>query len=116
MREIMVRRGREWFEWKYREENESKFRTTLIPRYPLCQKPARCRWCEGMQVGPVMLSFPFRTWGEGPLSHVVTPANGCHLVAMEYCQAHPDEPITAGWVLTEEEVMAGKKGFEWPEK
>lgn len=29
---IVIRRGPVWYEWRYREENPSKYRTTKVPR------------------------------------------------------------------------------------
>ena len=113
MREIVVRRGREFYEYKFREQNDNKFKTTKIPARPLCEKPAHCKWCSGILVGHINLSFPVVQTVTG-VRHVLMPVQACHLVAMEYCQAHPGEPITAGWLLSEEEIAAGRKGMEWP--
>lgn len=115
MREMVVRRGAEWWEWKWREQNDSKFRTTQIPVRPLCSKPADCKWCRGILAGNIIMAFPVVSTVTG-IRHVIMPVQACHLTAMEYCQAHPGEPITAGWVLTEEEKSAGKTGMEWPDE
>jgi hypothetical protein len=47
--------------------------------------------------------------------HKITPTQASHLVALEWCEAHPNEPIRCGWLLTSEEVEAGKRGQVWPE-
>jgi hypothetical protein len=76
-KEIEIRRGPVFYEVKFREEAESKWRTTSVPR-------------------------------------AVPMKDAADYIAGEYCRAHPDETITLGWRLTDEEIAAGKKGFEWP--
>lgn len=117
MREIVIRRGRDWWEWRERAEPDSKFRTTKIPAKPICERPARCRWCEGIHVSGINFQFPVQMPlpGIGVPVHVIMPHQASHLVAIEWCQAHPRQPVTVGWLLTEEEIVAGKKGMAWPD-
>lgn len=117
MKEIIIRRGGDFWEWRFRSESENKYRTTKIPAKPACNKPARCKWCGVMNVGGIKLEFPvqFPLPGLGVPVHVILPAQACHLVAFEYCQQRPNERVTVAWELTEEEILAGKKGFVWPD-
>lgn len=115
-REIVIRRGPAFWEWKTREQNESKWKNTQIPTYPKCEKPALCKWCIGLKDpmgNPMLFPFSDRTLGLEPI-HVITPMQACHLVAFEQNNLAPGVPIRMGWVLTPEEIAAGKKGSEWP--
>jgi hypothetical protein len=71
---IVIRRGPVWYEWRYREENPSKFRTTKVPRG-------------------------------------LSPKDALDLVAHSYLELHPNDMLTCGWELTDEEKAAGKKGI-----
>jgi hypothetical protein len=71
---IIIRRGRVWWEWRYREEERTKFRTTKVPAS-------------------------------------IIPPMAANEVAHEWCEFHPNEVLTVGWELTDEEVAAGKKGI-----
>ena len=108
---IEIRRGPEWWEYKFREQGPHKFKSTRVPTRPLCGGAQSCKWCHGMggPQGDWML-FPLRVHGN-EVRHTITPPQAAHLVAMEYGLAHPNEPFTVAWLLTEEEVAAGKKGI-----
>ena len=123
MNEIVIRRGSVLWEWRYRDEADTKFRTTKVPTRPLCRRPARCAYCDGI-VGPngIVMVMPIQIErmkynGVGTVDvayHTITPPQASHLVAFEFAQAHPGQPVRIGWLLTEEEKAAGKKGQEWP--
>lgn len=115
MMELIIRRGTEYWEWRFREEQDDKFRTTKIPVRPECDKPAHCKWCDGLLINGTRLEFPVQLLFWGGAEHVITPPLASHLVAMEWCQANPNEPCMVGWELTQEDVQAGKKGALWPE-
>jgi hypothetical protein len=71
---IVIRQGREFWEWRYREENPSKYRTTKVPS-----------------------SF--------------SPPKALEAICHVWCQLHENEVLTGAWELTEEEILAGKKGI-----
>ena len=73
-RKIVIRKGREFWEWRYFEENPVKYRTTKVP-----------------------VSY--------------SPPQAGEAIAHEWCQLNPNEVLTLGWELTEEEILAGKKGI-----
>jgi hypothetical protein len=117
MRELVIRRGKEFWEVRERDEPDSRFRTTKIPTRPPCQRPARCVYCDGLRGpnGVVMIMQPVMDADGIHVIHKLTPPQASHLVALDWCQAHPNEPIKVGWLLTSEEVEAGKRGQVWPE-
>jgi hypothetical protein len=116
-KQIVVRRGKRYYEYRMREENDSKFRTTTLECFPACNKPAKCKWCDGIKVGQFLLSFPIGADVKtGTAMHMVTPPNACHIIAYEWCQQNPNVRLDAGWLLTDEEVAAGKTGIEWPDE
>jgi hypothetical protein len=115
--ELVIRRGKQFYEVKNREDNDSKWHTTKIPVEAPCEAPAACRWCEGF-AGPngIWMRFPIRfdkPYGKG--IHTVPPPMGAHLVAFEWAELHPNQRLRLGWVLTDEEKQAGKQGIPWPE-
>jgi hypothetical protein len=71
---IIIRQGREFWEWRYREEMPSKYRTTKVPA-----------------------SY--------------SPPQALNAICHDWCQFHPNEVLTGAWELTEEEILAGKKGI-----
>lgn len=114
-RELVIRRGPVYWEVKFREQNDSKFRTTKIPLRPVCSGLKDCKFCKGIMVQGVLIMSPVDVApGRQPV-HVISPSMASHLVAFEWGQQHPNEPFVVGWLLTDEERMAGKKGTLWPE-
>jgi hypothetical protein len=75
-REIIIRRGAVFYEWKYREEGDNKWKMSAVPR-------------------------------------TIIPPEAANAIAIEWMELHK-EPIKLGWLLTPEEIEAGKKGIEWP--
>lgn len=108
---LVIRRGRTWWEVRFREENDSKFKTTNIPVKPFCMKPARCKFCDGVRVQGTLIIPPllFPPDNSAPY-HNITPPIASHLVAFEWGMAHPTEPFTVAWLLTDEEREAGRTG------
>jgi len=74
---IVIRRGAIFYEWRYAEENKSKYRTTKIPR-------------------------------------TIAPKDANDIIAHDWLHLHPQEVLTCGWELTDEEIAAGKKGIRVP--
>lgn len=70
----MIRRGPLYWEWKYREQNPSLYKTTMIPSY-------------------------------------VEPKEALDGVMQAIIPNNSSEVFTGGWELTEEEILAGKKGI-----
>jgi hypothetical protein len=68
------------------------------------------------------MRFPFENWRSHPVAqpylprHTITPPQGAHLIAFEWCTEHANQPLTVGWLLTDEEREAGKQGIVWPDE
>ena len=71
---IIIRMGPKYWEWRYREENPVKYRTTKVPSS-------------------------------------LKPIEALNAICFDWCQLHPDEVLTGGWELTDEEREAGKFGI-----
>lgn len=112
LRFLVIRRGPVFWEIRNRDENDSKFKTTKVPARPPCERPAHCKWCTDI-VGPQgeLMHFAHH-WDINAFCvvHTIAPPQAAHLIAFEWGKAHPDEPFTVAWILTDEEKAAGKKG------